>query len=569
MPGWSRRALSAGVAAALLVGLVAWATAGRRPRGATAAPTSKKVPATAPGRVLFTDITKEAGLDFRQYHGGCGMNYFVEQVASGVAFLDANGDGRLDLYFPQPKAIGACKPAEPLRQRLYLGDGKGRFRLDANAFGGKDTGYAIGASAADYDNDGDADLFVTCWGPDVLYQNDGNGRFTDVSRQAGVDHAGFSTSSAWLDYDRDGDLDLYSATYAHYLLADNIVCKDPDGKIDVCTPTTYPPAANVLYRNNGDGTFKDVTVPSGTLIEDRRSLGIAAADYDRDGWVDLFVANDLSPNSLLRNQRNGTFRDVAMQQAAALGADGGAQANMGLAVGDYDRDADLDVLVTVFSNEPKTLYRNEGGYFTDQSEASGIGPATLVPLAFGTFFFDADNDGFEDLFLANGHVSPGVSKLYGNMSYAQTNQLLMNDGQGGFQDASAFLPPVKLVHRGCAYGDIDADGDLDVVVTANDESPTLLRNDSPRRSWLRVRLVGRNGNVSPIGSTCFVEAGKDKQLRAVLGGGSYASQSEYTLHFGMGDAATADRVTVRWPSGKTETLRNVRTRAAITVREKR
>jgi enediyne biosynthesis protein E4 len=532
----------------------AWQGRGRTPKPAVSA-TAAAASTLSPGRVRFTNITKEAGVDFRHSHGGCGEHYFVEQVASGVALFDANGDGHLDLYFPQPKPIGVCKFPEPLRQRIYLGDGKGGFRLDPQAFGGRDTDYAIGASAADYDNDSDLDLYVTCWGRSTLFQNDGKGHFKDVTERAGVGHSGFSTSSAWFDYDNDGHLDLYVANYAHYLLEDNVTCWGPNHVKDVCTPTTYPPAPNVLYHSNGDGTFTEVTAKANALIADRRSLGLAAADYDLDGRIDLFVANDLSPNSLLHNKGNGTFEDVGMQQNVAFGADGHAQANMGLAVADYDRDGDQDVVVSVFSNEPYTLYRNQGAYFTDESQASNIGPLTLLPLAFGTCFFEADNDGFADLFFANGHVSPTISQKYSNMNFPQRNSLLLNDGKGWYLDASAALPREDYqVHRGAAYGDIDHDGDLDLIVTANDGHPTLLRNDSPPAPSLRVRLVNARGNVSPIGATCVVETSGGKQTAVVLGGGSYASQSEYTLHFGLGKDARADRVSVKWPSGMKQTV---------------
>lgn len=523
-------------------------------------------PPAAPAH--FTDATAEAGLSFTQSHGGCGMRYFVEQVAAGAAILDANGDGHPDLYFPAPRALGDCKFGEPLRQRLYLNDGAGRFTLSRNAFGGRETGYGIGAAVGDFDNDGDPDLYVAGYPRNTLYRNRGDGTFEDMTRRAGVALGGFSTGAAWFDYDGDGFLDLYVLRYCVWSLDKDIPCPGPDGKRDVCQPTAYPPARHALFHNNGDGTFTNVSRKAGVDREARRGLGVAAADFDADGKLDLFVANDLGPNFLFHNRGDGTFEDVAMQQNVAFGLTGKSQANMGVAAGDYDEDGDLDFLVTTFSNEPYTLYRNDSVTFTDASAEAGITAATLPFLGFGAGFFDSRNRGRLDLFFANGHVSPYISLQRSQLTYAQRNQLLLNDGTGTFADSSAALPAEDVrVHRGACFGDLDGDGRIDVLVTANDDRPTLLRNDAPAANWLLLRLVDRHGCTTPVGTRCWATVGGRKRMRVLLGGGSYGGDSDSRIHFGLGDASRVDRLEIRWPSGRTQLLADVAANQVLSVRE--
>lgn len=527
---------------------------------------------THPSRpvVKFTDVTAAAGLSFKQSHGGCGLRYFVEQVASGAAFLDANGDGSLDIYFPQPKPLGACKSKfkEPLRQRLYLNDGKGRFTLSSDAFGNAETDYGIGAAVGDYDNDGRPDLYVACYGRNALFHNRGDGTFEDVTDPAGVGLKGFSTAAVWFDYDSDGYLDLYVLRYCEWSVEKDIPCPGPHGERDVCSPQTYTPATHVLYRNNGNGTFTEVTRQAKVGGERRRGLGVAAADFNSDGRLDLFVANDLGPNFLYLNQGNGTFKDVAMQQSVAFGITGRAQANMGVAAGDCDGDEDLDVLVTVFSNEPYTLYRNEGGYFTDVSFQTGIGEATMPFLGFGTGFIDVRNNSNLDLFFANGHVSPFIHLKYNNIHYKQRNHLLLNDGQGDFTEIKTALPKDNVrVHRGACFGDVNNDGRIDILVTANDDRPTLLRNDSTPGNYLLLKLTDAHGCATPIGTRCVATVGSRKLLRVVLGGGSYGGDSDHRVHFGLGDATQVDRLEIRWLSGRTQVLHNVKGNQILIVHE--
>lgn len=545
---------------ALLAGGAA-ALAGCRPKGKL-----RPAAAIAP-QVKFADITEAAGLAFTQGSGGCGQNYFPEQFSAGACLFDANGDGFLDIYFPAPKPLGPCKSPQPLRQRLYLNDGKGHFTLAPDAFGGHDTDYAIACAVGDYDNDGHPDLYVCCAGRNTLYHNKGDGTFEEVTAKAGVGLTGLSTGAVWFDYDGDGFLDLYVSRYCEWTLATDIPCPGPHGEREVCHPTTYTPSTGILYHNNGDGTFTDVTHKAGIAQQRGRGLGAAAADFDGDGRLDLFVANDIGPNFLYHNRGDGTFEEVALRQGASFGLNGQNQANMGVAVGDYDNSGRLSVLVTTFSGEPYTLYRNEGPYFTDVSAQAGIAQPTLPMLGFGTGFFDSRNSGALDLFFANGHVYPNIADQNSAYTYKQPNQLLLNDGTGRFTEAPGALPAGDVrVHRGAYFGDIDNDGRIDVLVTANNDRPTLLHNDSPPANWLLLRLINKQGCATPVGARCIATINGKKQARLVLGGGSYAGSSDTRLHFGLGTADKAD-LEIHWLSGHVQTLPGVAPNQVLTVRE--
>jgi enediyne biosynthesis protein E4 len=530
------------------------------------ATTTEELPLNA----KFTDMTRAAGLDFIQSDGSCGMRYFVEQVAAGATVFDANGDGYPDIYFPAPKGIGECSAMpnlKNLRQRLYLNNGKGKFTLQANAFD-TETPYGISGVAGDYNNDGKIDLYVACYDRNVLYRNNGNGTFTDVTKKAGVAVGGFSTGGTWFDYDGDGRLDLYVLRYCEWTVDSDIVCPGPDGKRDACHPNTYTPARNVLFHNNGDGTFTDVTEKSHAAPEKRRSLSACAFDFDGDGKLDLFVANDLGPNYLLRNNGDGTFEDVANQQNVALGETGQNQANMGSAITDYDADGDWDVIVTTFANEPYTLYQNDGGYFTDVSGLTGVAEATRPYLGFGVLFLDTRNSGAMDLFFANGHVFPSVAKTTPTITYKQPNQLLLRTNKNTYIDAKDALPKDDVrVHRGACSGDFDGDGRMDILATATNDLPSLLHNESPQANWLTIRCVNKYGCATPIGTRGLATVGGKKLHRQIMGGGSYAGDSDFVMHFGLGNAAQIDSLEIKWLSGKTQTLTNVKANQVLKISE--
>ncbi|HEX5322507.1 MAG TPA: CRTAC1 family protein [Capsulimonadaceae bacterium] len=514
--------------------------------------------------VKFRDVTQEAGLLFTQSDGGCGMFYFPEQMAAGAALLDANGDGFLDIYFPAPKPLGPCKITPQLRQRLYLNDGNGGFKLSENAFGGSETDYAIACAIGDYNNDGCPDIYVCCAGRNTLYRNRGDGTFEDVTEQAGVGLRGLSTSAVWFDYDGDGHPDLYVSRYCDWTLETDMKCPGSRGEREYCFPHAYPASTGVLYHNNGDGTFTDVSRQAGIGLEARRGLGVAAADFDGDGRLDLFVANDEDPNFLYQNSGDGTFQDIAFPRGCAVSASGRNQANMGVAVGDYDGDGDLDILVTTFSGEPYTLYRNDGQLFTDVSVKAGVAAPTIPFLGFGTGFFDARNSGLLDLFFANGHVYPNVTTPY---SYKQRNQLLLNNGAGGFEETRGSLPENDIrVHRGACFGDFNNDGRIDILVTANNDSPTMLKNESTAGNWLLLRLIDRHGCATPVGARCIATVGGKRFLRVLLGGGSYAGDSDPRVHFGLGTSHNAD-IEIKWLSCRRQVLKGVAANQILTVRE--
>lgn len=526
-------------------------------------------PGVEPAHVRFSDVTNRAGLAFIQSNGGCGRHYLVEQVAAGAAFLDANGDGFLDIYFPQPRPLEHCAFKTLLRHRLYLNDTRGGFKLAPRAFGGVNTDYGIAAAVGDYDNDGHPDLYVACYGRNKLFRNRGNGTFEDVTERAGVSVGGFSTGAVWFDYDGDGFLDLYVLRYCEWSEKTNIPCPGPHGDRAGCVPYTYQAARHVLFHNNGDGTFADVTKKALPALERRRGLGAAAADFDGDGRLDLFVANDLSPNFLLHNLGGSAFEDTAMQQGVAFGLDGEAQANMGIAVGDYNDTGRLSVVVTTFANEPYTVYRNEGGYFSDVSAETGIGRATLRFLGFGAGFLDCRNSGRLDLFFANGHVTHFNADLVG-AGYKERNQVFLNDGAGRFVEAPDALPAADVrVHRGACFGDFDNDGRVDILVTASDDRPTLLHNDSDAGNWLQLKLTNKQGCCTPIGARCLATVGGKKLTRVVLGGGSYGGDSDYRVHFGLGKAGKIDRLEIHWLSGQTQVLANVPANRILAIHEPR
>jgi hypothetical protein len=536
------------------------------------------------GRPCFADVTEEVGLSFRHVHGGTGKRYFIETMGPGIAFLDYDGDGHLDIYAVNGQYT-ADTTAVPATNVLYRNNGDGTFADVTQKAGVGDTGYGVGITAADYDNDGDLDMYVTNYGPNVLYRNNGDGTFADVTREAGVGDGQWGVGCAFLDYDGYGLLDLYVANYVDFSLDAPLKTMTPymapGGRIQKGV-TAYPHPDNflgvpdVLYHNNGDGTFTDVTRKAGVFnLDEGKGMGMACGDYDNDGDVDIYVGNDRTPNFLYRNNGGGTFTDMALMAGVGYNEDGKTESSMGVDFGDYDNDGLLDLIVPNFQGETCTLYHNEGnGFFLDVSASSGIGAATRPYVGWGAGFLDYDNDGDLDLFIAAGHVLDNVKLFDANTSYPQRNFLFQNNGPRGgytFTDVSARAGSglaVKKPSRGAAFGDYDRDGDVDILVVNCNDSITLLRNDGDHRGhWLGVKTIGTRSNRDGIGARIRVTAGDLVQIREIKSGGSLYCQSDLRAHFGLGDRMRVDRLEIRWPSGIRQTIENLAVDQVVTVRE--
>ena len=523
--------------------------------------TSEPEPTSTALSIRYTEVS--AGIDFDHYNGFSGEYYYVETFGPGSAFIDYDGDGWLDIYLVNGTYLKGLAPDPLPTNQLYRNRGDGTFaRADVGA---ADIGYGMGVAAADYDNDGDTDLYITNFGPNALYRNEG-GYFVDATQETGVGDRRWSTSSAFLDYDLDGDLDLFATNYVDFDLNRNVLCKE--GRIRTyCRPQAYEPVGDLLYRNDG-GRFTDVTDEAGIELAGR-GLGVALSDFDRDGDTDIYVANDGTMNFLYENRR-GHFAEIGLQTGTRYNEDGRAEAGMGVDFGDYDNDGYQDIFVTNFGFETNTLYRNsEGTYFADVSAEVALAEPTYDPLGFGTKFLDYDNDADLDLFVANGHVLDLMDDIdtTGNLSYYQTNQLLRNDGANDRREGSRrFIDvssqsgtsfSVKNVGRGTAVADYDNDGDIDLLVNGVADPPRLLRNDGGNQQhWLIVELVGA-GHLDALGTiVTATTAGGMRQTRERQSGGSYLSAHDPRLHFGLGDA-TQIELEIRWPDGQIQYLKDV------------
>jgi enediyne biosynthesis protein E4 len=547
---------------------------------------AKPVPAAT--KVVFTDVTSEAGIAFHHVNGAFGKKYLPETMGSGVAVLDYDGDGKPDLYF----ANGDYWPNDPRRSRkgsgaggaagapatplpaLYHNQGDGTF-VDRTVEAGLATPmYGMGVTAGDYDNDGDTDLFVTALGPNRLYRNDG-GHFTEIGKAAGVADAGFGSSATFLDYDHDGDLDLFACNYVQWSIEGDIFCSLDGQEKSYCTPESYKGQTNHLYRNDGSDHFTDVSREAGVFNPSGKSLGVTTLDYDGDGWEDIAVANDTQPNYLYRNNHDGTFTDVGREAGIAFSESGVARGAMGIDSADYDLSGRDSLVIGNFSNEMVGLYHNEGsGVFIDDAPRAGVGLPSLLTLAFGCFFFDYDLDGNLDIFVANGHVEDDINRVQKDITYAQKPHLFRNNGQGGFtatgMEVSAADASFEraVVARGAAYLDYDGDGDLDVVITTSNGPAYLLRNDGGNaNSWIRIKLAGARSNRDGIGARLRVTAGGRTMSALVKTGASYCSQSETIATFGLGGAEKADRIEVIWPGGAKQVVEKAPARALTVIRE--
>ncbi|MEM7204112.1 MAG: FG-GAP-like repeat-containing protein [Planctomycetota bacterium] len=507
--------------------------------------------------VRFTEVAAEAGLRFR-HEAAEGLFYIVDEMGPGAAWLDADGDGDLDAYVVQGGRIYLTERGEPQPNRFFRNLGDGRFADETEASGAGDRGYGIGCAAADYDNDGDTDLYVTNVGPDVLLENDGTGRFTDVTASAGLGEAGCSSSAAFVDVDRDGLLDLYVAVYLPWTPKIEVPCYDRGGQQDYCHPSSYPPGQDRLYRNLGEGRFADITDAAGIGQRPAYGLGVVGADFNRDGHTDLYVANDKQGNFLWLGDGEGRFREAATELGCAYNGSGVPEAGMGILCEDLDVDGDFDLLVTHFARETNTLYRNEGGMFADATDETRLAAFGVADTSFGIGLLDVENDGVPEVFIASGAVIRSARPRRPDHPYAEPNQLLRWRADGRFEDVTARAGPgLQLVEmsRGAVLGDYDEDGDVDVLVTNNRGDLHLLRNDSATAGhhWLRVRTIGTTSNRDGIGAVVEVVAGARRARRLVAPHQGYASSHDPRLHFGLGpEAGDPAAVTIQWPSGRVE-----------------
>jgi hypothetical protein len=514
------------------------------------------IPAAAAG-VIFEDGARQAGLDFVHEHGGSGRKYMVETVGSGVCFLDYDNDGDADLYLLQGAALPGFEAEGELRNALYRNDskvGKVRFVDVTEEAGVGERSWGMGCTAGDIDGDGDLDLMVTNFGPDVLYRNNGDGKFTDITAAAGVGDPRWSSSAAFADADGDGDLDLYVVHYVDHSVENNRRCGAPvRGQVSYCNPSSYSPVPDSFYRNRGDGTFQedpDALVP----MAPGHGLGLVWSDLDRNGWPDLYVTNDGSPNFLFLNQA-GKFEEMALLSGCAVNEDGMPEAGMGVEAQDFDGDGNTDLLVTHMAMETNTLYANQGnGQFVDRSQPSRLGAASIRRVGWGVAGLDYDLDGDLDLLVANGHVLDDPELHQENVPFAQKPQLLENDGHARFRDTGAEHGTVfshAMVGRGVALADVDGDGDLDAAVTTSRGPVWLLLARGAEGTWIQLDLRQPEGNRFAVGARVTIQAGGKRQTREVRSASSYASQSALPLHAGLAGADEA-LVTVRWPQGGSE-----------------
>jgi hypothetical protein len=527
----------------------------------------------------FTNVAPEAGLTAITIFGGKETNrYLLETTGCGVAFLDYDSDGWQDIFLVNGTTLeGFPKGTEPTNH-LYRNKGNGKFEDVTIKAGLAQAGWGQGVCAGDFNNDGHTDLFISYWGQNQLYRNRGDGTFENVTRQAGLlsQKTRWGTGCAFLDYDRDGWLDLFVANYIDLDLEtapvpDSGLCRYKGIKV-ACGPPGLQGGKNLLYRNRGDGSFEDVSEKSGiTNPNGTYGLGVSILDFDGDGWIDIYVANDSNPSALYRNNHDGTFTDIGVEGSCALSQDGKPQAGMGVSVGDFDRNGSMDIIKTNFAGDTSTLYSNAGkGFCDDLTFDSGIGVNTRW-LGWGVGFVDLDNNGWLDLFLANGHVYPEVHQLKTEAGYKQRKVVYRNLENGKFEDITELLgapATTPKASRGCAFGDFDNDGDIDVIISNMHDTPDLFRVDSRNdNSWITLRLIGTRSNRSAIGARVRAEAAKAVLIDEVRSGGSYISQNDLRVHFGLGSAEKLDRLEVRWPNGRSEEWRNLAVRKFIDVTE--
>ena len=551
-------------------------------------------PVTPP--VVFTDVTAKAGLSKAVNTSGSATNkqLLLEEMGGGAAFFDYDNDGWLDIFLVNGTSLDPAVRERNPASYLFHNNRDGTFTDVSQQAGLIHSGWGQGCCVGDYDNDGFDDLFVSYFGRNVLYHNNGNGTFTDVSEKAGVTGSSdrWGAGCCFLDYDRDGHLDLFVANYVSYDPArapkpgEAMYCLYNDIPVP-CGPQGFTGGTNILYRNRGDGTFVDVSEESGitrprgasSMVFVGRNwqptgsygMGAAAADFDNDGWPDIYVASDTAPSLLYRNNHDGTFREIAVPAGCAFDENGVAMSGMGVGLGDFDGDGWMDIVRTNFSEQVTTLYRNYGnGAFEDASIKAGLG-VNRKYVGFGVGFLDFDNDGWKDLFLANGHVYSQIAGRKIHLTYKEPKVLYRNLGNGRFEDVSAKAGPAikaENLGRGCAFGDFDNDGDVDVIINNLDGPPTLLRNDGGNRNnWIMIKCVGVKSNRSAIGARVRITTGARSQIDEVMSGSSYYSQNDFRLHFGLGSATKVDSVEIAWPSGLKESFKSLASNHLYVIQE--
>jgi hypothetical protein len=549
------------------------------------APSAQSTKPEADLGVSFLDVARASGLNAKTIFGGEHKNkYLLETTGCGVAFYDYDNDGWLDIFLVNGSRLEGFPPGEEPTSHLFKNNRDGTFTDVTAKAGLAHHGWGQGVCIGDYDNDGWDDLFVSYFGKNVLYHNNGDGTFTDVTDKAGVggNSKRWNTGCAFVDYDRDGKLDLFVANYIDMDLATAPVPESGPclykGVMVACGPPGLKGGKNILFHNNGDGTFTDVSESSGILSSGGTfGLGVLTADFDNDGWPDIYVADDSSTSALYQNKKNGKFTDIAVEAGCALSPDGKPQAGMGVSAADYDLDGNLDIVKTNFAGDTPSLYHNLGGSnFEDTTFSAGLGAHTQY-LGWGCGFFDFDNDGWSDILICNGHVYPEVEQLKTEAGYAQRKLLYRNLRNGKFEDVSEIAGPgisTPSAARGCAFGDFDNDGDIDAVVNTVNGLPQLLRCDSSSgNNWIKIKAVGVKSNRSGIGArvTCVtIASGESKphrQIDEVRSGGGYLSQSDLRVHFGLGKAEKVDLLEIRWPSGQVDSMKDVAVNQMVFVRE--
>ena len=512
--------------------------------------------------ISFKDMAVEMGLNFVHDHGGTDQKFYVETMGSGCARLDYDDDGDLDIFLLQGAPLPGWKKKTTLRNQLFRNDGD-QFTDVTGESGLGDTSYGIGCAAADYDNDGDTDLYITNFGPDILYRNEGDGTFADASYAAGISNPLWSASAAFFDAENDGWLDLFVSNYVEYSLEKNPWCGDQrKDQRAYCDPDVFMGISDIFYHNNGDGPFSNMSEKSNVIKGKGKGLGVIPSDFDNDGDMDVYVANDKVMNNLFINDGTGIFKEDALFAGVGFNENGQAEAGMGVDFADYNRDGWLDLFVTNFSGESNTLYRNDkNGFLTDVTFAAGLGQPSLECLCFGTNFVDLDLDGWEDIFVVNGHVIDNIALFNPDYTHAQRKQVFMNRGDGTFIDktseiGSALQEP--QVGRGAAFGDIDNDGDIDVVISNNNGQASLLINEGPpKNNWIGLLLEGRLYNLDAIGARVTVTSGGGTQIATVNPAASYLSSNDKRLQFGLGSQTVVNEISIQWPGGGVDRIQNI------------